>query len=208
MSVISEDIPLISLPAVLFPGTFLPLQITEQKHRALFNRCVDEGQHLGVVLNPGQGDKGRPAVPCTTGCLASIALMLSDNEDGISVVLYGEQRIRVVDFIQQAQYFSGHVEVLKDYSGLHAERRSKQAAELFQRYLDLISTRYETRIVNMPLPDDPIMASYLLATVLYQKVFTEYNVGYGSAVAVLLFVLVFLATLVTLRISRKEALEY
>lgn len=166
MSVISRDIPLISLPAVMFPGTFMPLQITEQKHRALFNRCVDEGQHLGVVLNPGQAGKGRPAVPCTTGCLASIALLLGDNEDSISVVLYGEQRIRVVDFVQQSNYFSGHVEVLKDYSGLHAERRTKQAAELFQRYLELISSRYQTH-VNMPLPDDPIAASYQLAAVLY-----------------------------------------
>ena len=54
----------------------------------------------------------------------------------------------------------------------------------------------------------PIKESHVLATVLYQKVFTEYNVGYGSAVAVLLFILVFLATLATLRLSRKEALEY
>ena len=54
----------------------------------------------------------------------------------------------------------------------------------------------------------PSKESHVLATVLYQKVFTEYNVGYGSAVAVLLFILVFLATLLTLRLSRKEALEY
>ena len=54
----------------------------------------------------------------------------------------------------------------------------------------------------------PSKESHVLASVLYQKVFTEYNVGYGSAVAVLLFILVFLATLLTLRLSRKEALEY
>jgi len=54
----------------------------------------------------------------------------------------------------------------------------------------------------------PTQDSHVLATVLYQKVFTEYNVGYAAAVAVMLFVLVFCATLVTLRYSRKEALEY
>jgi ABC-type sugar transport system permease subunit len=54
-----------------------------------------------------------------------------------------------------------------------------------------------------PTPD-----SHVLATVLYQKVFTEYNVGYAAAVAVVLFVLVMVATLVTLNLSRKEALEY
>ena len=54
----------------------------------------------------------------------------------------------------------------------------------------------------------PTKDSHVLATLLYQKVFSEYNVGYGSAIAVLLFILIFLSTLITLRLSRKEALEY
>lgn len=54
-----------------------------------------------------------------------------------------------------------------------------------------------------PTPD-----THVLATVLYQKVFSEYNVGYAAAVAVILFALIFAATLITLRWSRREALEY
>lgn len=56
--------------------------------------------------------------------------------------------------------------------------------------------------------ENPTKDSHVLATVLYQKVFTEYNIGYAAAVAVVLFVLVLLATLITLRWSRKEALEF
>lgn len=54
----------------------------------------------------------------------------------------------------------------------------------------------------------PAKDSHVLATVLYQKVFSEYNVGYAAAVAVLLFLIVLSATLITLRWSRKEAVEY
>jgi ABC-type sugar transport system permease subunit len=54
----------------------------------------------------------------------------------------------------------------------------------------------------------PRKESHVMATLLYQKAFSEYNVGYGSAVAVVMFALVFAATLVTLRMSRREALEY
>lgn len=54
-----------------------------------------------------------------------------------------------------------------------------------------------------PTPD-----THVLSTVLYQKLFSEYNIGYAAAVAVVLFALVFLATLITLRWSRREALEY
>jgi ABC-type sugar transport system permease subunit len=54
----------------------------------------------------------------------------------------------------------------------------------------------------------PTKDSHVMATVLYQKVFTEYNVGYAAAVAVILFALVFTATLFALRFSRRDALEY
>ncbi len=54
----------------------------------------------------------------------------------------------------------------------------------------------------------PTRDSHVLTTLLYQKVFTEYNVGYGSAVAVMLFLLVFCATLISLKLSRAERVEY
>lgn len=54
----------------------------------------------------------------------------------------------------------------------------------------------------------PTGDTHVLATLLYEKVFTEYNVGYGAAVAVVLFIIVFAATLATLMLSRREALEY
>lgn len=56
---------------------------------------------------------------------------------------------------------------------------------------------------SYPKPD-----SHVMATVLYEKVFTEYNIGYAAAVAVILFALVFAATLFALRFSRREALEF
>ena len=43
---------------------------------------------------------------------------------------------------------------------------------------------------------------------MYEKVFKEYNIGYGSAIAVLLFVIVVVATLITFRLMRGERLEY
>ena len=54
----------------------------------------------------------------------------------------------------------------------------------------------------------PSKDTHVLATLLYQRVFSEYRVGEGSAIAVILFLLVLVATLFTLRLSRKEALEY
>lgn len=54
----------------------------------------------------------------------------------------------------------------------------------------------------------PTQDSHVMTTLLYEQVFTDYDVGYGSAIAVVLFLLVFVATLVSLRASRGEQLEY
>lgn len=50
--------------------------------------------------------------------------------------------------------------------------------------------------------------SNTLATLMYAKIFDEYQAGYGAAIAVVIFLAVLLFTLVTLRLYRKEALEY
>ena len=52
---VPAEIPLLPLPAVLFPGTFLPLQLHDDGHRALVRECVDRSEQLGVVLTPAGG---------------------------------------------------------------------------------------------------------------------------------------------------------
>ncbi|MBL7646276.1 MAG: sugar ABC transporter permease [Candidatus Hydrogenedentes bacterium] len=54
----------------------------------------------------------------------------------------------------------------------------------------------------------PTRESHVLATLLYQKVFTEFDMGYASAVAVLLFLIVLGASAFSLTWSRKERIEY
>lgn len=54
----------------------------------------------------------------------------------------------------------------------------------------------------------PSPLTHTMSTLMYSKVFEEYNVGYGTAIAVLLFLLVLMATLVSIRLLRREKLEY
>jgi ABC-type sugar transport system permease subunit len=54
----------------------------------------------------------------------------------------------------------------------------------------------------------PTTDTHSMSTLMYSKVFEEYNIGYGSAIAVLLFLLVLAATLVSIRLLRRERLEY
>jgi ATP-dependent Lon protease len=175
MPTIFREIPILPLPAVLFPGTFLPLDIADETQMTLLRDCSEEGQQLGVVFDPRQMEQTRPGIPYTTGCTASISLMIYETEETevVRTVLYGEQRMRVVDFVQQDPYLTGRVELLEEYAGTLAERRNRQARELFSQYLELIRRRYEVDIINVPFPDDPAMMSYLLASVLRLPLMTK-----------------------------------
>ncbi|HZT43237.1 MAG TPA: sugar ABC transporter permease [Chthonomonadaceae bacterium] len=54
----------------------------------------------------------------------------------------------------------------------------------------------------------PSPETHTLSTLMYSRVFEEYNVGHGTAIAVLQFVLVLLASLISMRLMRRERLEY
>jgi raffinose/stachyose/melibiose transport system permease protein len=54
----------------------------------------------------------------------------------------------------------------------------------------------------------PSPATHTMSTLMYSEVFEQYNVGRGTAIAVLLFVLVLAVTLVSLRLLRRERIEY
>jgi ABC-type sugar transport system permease subunit len=50
--------------------------------------------------------------------------------------------------------------------------------------------------------------THTMSTLMYTKVFEDYNIGFGCAVTVLLFLLVLGVTLVSLRLMQRERLEY
>jgi N-acetylglucosamine transport system permease protein len=54
----------------------------------------------------------------------------------------------------------------------------------------------------------PILANNTMATRMYAVAFQQYNMGYGTALAVVMFVLILIATLVTLRLTRREEVTY
>lgn len=173
MSVQAETIPLLTLPAVLFPGTFLPLDLGHDHQQRLVADCMEEERSLGVMLAPSETGGHHPTVPCTVGCMASVAFLLYQNEQPVSAVLFGERRIRLMDILHHEPYPVGRIEVMDEFDGPHAQQRSKQASHLFQHYLGLIRQRYQADLTSVPLPDDPTTASYLLASALYLPLDTK-----------------------------------
>ncbi len=173
MSTEFEAIPLLTLPAVLFPGTFLPIELHEPDQRALLGECMDSSRHLGVVYTHPDTAGAPVSLPSTIGCKASVAFLLHQNEQPMHAILFGEHRIRLTEVSQQEPYPTGLAEMLDELDGVNARQRTRQAGRIFQQYLSLIRQRYQADITNVPLPDDPTAASYLLASALYVPLETK-----------------------------------
>jgi ABC-type sugar transport system permease subunit len=54
----------------------------------------------------------------------------------------------------------------------------------------------------------PSTPTHTLSTLMYQKVFEQYDIGAGTAIAVMLFLLVLVVTLVSRKLMWRESLEY
>jgi len=54
----------------------------------------------------------------------------------------------------------------------------------------------------------PSRATDVLAVYLYQNAFTHSQFGYATAIAVTLFVIVFLLSMLVMRLTSREAVEY
>ena len=54
----------------------------------------------------------------------------------------------------------------------------------------------------------PSDTTHTISTLMFSKVYEEYNIGYGTAIAVLLFLLVLCASLVSQKLMRRKSLEY
>lgn len=54
----------------------------------------------------------------------------------------------------------------------------------------------------------PTSASHTMATLMYSEAFRQFRIGYGTAMSVILFIIILGVTLLSMRVYRKERLEY
>jgi hypothetical protein len=80
------------------------------------------------------------------------------------VVARGERRFRIEGVTQAAPYIIANVATLGETAGDWAAERIVPVARLFNRYVtDLLEMAGEDEIEQVDLPDDPVVASYLVA---------------------------------------------
>ncbi len=179
-------LPLFPLGSVLFPGLVLPLNLFEERYRALARDLLalseDTPRHFGVLAirdgyevapsGPGVPDGGAAAglgpdlgeALYQVGCIADAASLREKEGGGYEMVATGTARFRLRSVDATGPYLIGEVEELPELPGEGAGPLTAEVERAFRTYQkQLAGARERTLAAAQELPGQPSVLSYLVA---------------------------------------------
>ncbi|MET8680651.1 LON peptidase substrate-binding domain-containing protein [Streptomyces sp. NPDC004647] len=184
-------LPLFPLNAVLFPGLVLPLNVFEQRYRAMMRDLLkldeDAPRRFGVVaIRDGlEVAASAPGLPDATalpergaaagfgedpmkafhpvGCVADAATIREKDDGGFDVLATGTTRFRLLSVDASGPYLVGEVEELPETQGEGAGALASGVLRAFRTYQKRLAGANERSTTEQDLPDEPSVLSYLVA---------------------------------------------
>jgi ATP-dependent Lon protease len=115
-SVLPEDV-LIILPAkdtVLFPGVVLPIAVGGKHALAAAQEAVRTQRRVGLILQAEAGDEPGPEQLNRVGTIASIVRFVTAADGSHHLIVQGEQRFTVLDYVSQEPFLVARMEPHKE----------------------------------------------------------------------------------------------
>ncbi|NUO43896.1 MAG: LON peptidase substrate-binding domain-containing protein [Streptomyces sp.] len=185
-------LPLFPLNSVLFPGLVLPLNVFEERYRAMMRDLLktpeDEPRRFAVVAirdghevaasEPGMPDptsvpeRGPAAGFGTeplkafhgTGCIADAATIRERADGTFEVLATGTTRVKLVSVDASGPYLVAELEELPEERGEEAGALAEGVLRAFRAYQKRLAGARERSLTSgSELPDEPAVVSYLVA---------------------------------------------
>jgi uncharacterized protein len=190
--VTTARLPLFPLNAVLFPGLVLPLNVFEERYRAIMRELLktDDSEprlfavvairdgHETATTAPGMPDgtsppERRPADGFgpdlldtfhAVGCVADAATIRERPDGTFEVVATGTTRVKLLSVEANGPYLTAELEELPEERGEGAGALAEGVLRAFQSYQKRLAGARERSLARADeLPDDPSVVSYLVA---------------------------------------------
>lgn len=185
-------LPLFPLNSVLFPGLVLPLNVFEERYRAMMRELLktpeEEPRRFAVVAirdghevapsAPGMPeptalpDRG-PAAGFGTdplkafqgvGCIADAATIRERADGTFEVLATGTTRVRLLSVDTSGPFLTAELEELPEEPGDEAGALAEGVLRAFRQYQRrLAGARERSLSTTAELPDQPSVVSYLVA---------------------------------------------
>ncbi len=112
-----RELPLVALrETVIFPEMIVPLQVGRDKSVQALNRAVADGSPIALVTQrqADREDITETAELYSVGTLAKIAQVVQLQDGTVRAIVQGQQRLRLLDFVDAEPFILARVEVLED----------------------------------------------------------------------------------------------
>ncbi|MFF2961308.1 LON peptidase substrate-binding domain-containing protein [Streptomyces sp. NPDC057963] len=186
-------LPLFPLNAVLFPGLVLPLNVFEERYRAMMRELLktdgDEPRRFAVVAirdghETAPTSTGMPDTTSTpvergpadgfgpdpiqtfhrVGCIADAAKVRERPDGSFEVLATGTTRARLLSVDASGPYLTAELEELVEEPGEEAGALAEGVLRAFRSYQKRLAGASERSLTTgADLPDDPSVVSYLVA---------------------------------------------
>ncbi|MFJ8849504.1 LON peptidase substrate-binding domain-containing protein [Streptomyces sp. NPDC102437] len=186
-------LPLFPLNAVLFPGLVLPLNVFEERYRAMMRELLktdeDEPRRFAVVAirdgretaPTGAGMPGAVNVPAErgpadgfgpdpaqtfhrVGCIADAAKIRERPDGSFEVLATGTTRVKLLSVEASGPFLTAELEELDEETGEEAGALAEGVLRAFRSYQKRLAGASERSLsTGADLPDDPSVVSYLVA---------------------------------------------
>ncbi len=190
--VTTARLPLFPLNSVLFPGLVLPLNVFEERYRAMMRELLktdeSEPRRFAVVAirDGGEVAPTRPGMPDQTalqergpaagfgedpirafhsvGCIADAATIRERDDGSFEVLATGTTRIRLISVDASGPFLTAEVEEIPEETGEGAGTLAEGVLRAFRSYQKrLAGARERSLSTGADLPDEPSVVSYLVA---------------------------------------------
>ncbi|MFK4542351.1 Lon protease-like protein [Streptomyces tendae] len=185
-------LPLFPLNSVLFPGLVLPLNIFEERYRAMMRELLktpeDEPRRFAVVAirdgyEVAQTAPGLPDPAATVergptagfgtdplkafhkvGCVADAATVRERADGTFEVLATGTTRMRLLSVEASGPFLTAELDPLPEEPGDEAGALAEGVLRSFRQYQKrLAGARERSLATGAELPDEPGVVSYLVA---------------------------------------------
>ncbi|MGW0582654.1 LON peptidase substrate-binding domain-containing protein [Streptomyces sp. NPDC002920] len=185
-------LPLFPLNSVLFPGLVLPLNIFEERYRAMMRdllKTPENEPRRFAVTAIRDGHEVAPSAPGLpdptalpqrgpaagfgeeplkafhgTGCIADAATIRERADGTFEVLATGTTRVRIHSVDATGAFLMANLEELPEAPGDEAGALAEGVLRAFRQYQKrLAGARERSLATGADLPDDPSVVSYLVA---------------------------------------------
>ncbi|MEB4591112.1 endopeptidase La [Candidatus Thiothrix sp. Deng01] len=111
---------------VLFPGMAIPITIGREQSLAAAQEAVNSGRKIGLLLQSHpEIDEPQGSDLYATGTIANILRYVTTPGGTHHLVVQGEERFRVLDYVSSRPYLAAHVEVLPEEDGSDSDIQAR-----------------------------------------------------------------------------------